>query len=256
MVCTNDSAIYETVRMLRSHGMVRECTSPGAERVVRVAARRFESRFHLRLSRVQRAEHRTQRRHRPLAAWAARREQQAAHAESRSCFWTISIRPSTRPISRLEGSSNYAFTLVLREPNDVLVPERDAARSSSTASNSAAGSPAAATRCGSRILRKVVGANAWKEFPQVDHVHFYGFYLGNYPGLETEQDSAVVRAAQFAAGIAGDGNRRLTIESRKETDHGSVETGCGAHQSPQPHPGLSGAGKRAGGHRETRCGPA
>ena len=28
MVCTNDSAIYETVRMLRSHGMVREATSP------------------------------------------------------------------------------------------------------------------------------------------------------------------------------------------------------------------------------------
>ena len=27
MICTNDSALYETVRMLRSHGMVRECTS-------------------------------------------------------------------------------------------------------------------------------------------------------------------------------------------------------------------------------------
>ena len=27
MVCTNDSGIYETVRMLRSHGMVRESTS-------------------------------------------------------------------------------------------------------------------------------------------------------------------------------------------------------------------------------------
>ena len=21
-------------------------------------------------------------------------------------------------------------------------------------------------------------------FPRVDHVHFYGFYIGNYPGLE------------------------------------------------------------------------
>ena len=36
-------------------------------------------------------------------------------------------------------------------------------------------------------LRKVVGANAWKEYPKVDHVHFYGFYLGNYPGLETDK---------------------------------------------------------------------
>jgi CDP-6-deoxy-D-xylo-4-hexulose-3-dehydrase len=38
-------------------------------------------------------------------------------------------------------------------------------------------------------LRKIVGPEAWKEFPNVDHVHFYGFYLGNYPGLETEKIS-------------------------------------------------------------------
>ena len=25
-----------------------------------------------------------------------------------------------------------------------------------------------------------------KEFPNVDHVHFYGFYIGNYPSLEKE----------------------------------------------------------------------
>ena len=26
-----------------------------------------------------------------------------------------------------------------------------------------------------------------KEFPRVDHVHFHGFYLGNYPDLEPQK---------------------------------------------------------------------
>src|SRR4029077_17164484 len=31
MVCTNDEEVYQTVRMLRSHGMVREATSSGVK---------------------------------------------------------------------------------------------------------------------------------------------------------------------------------------------------------------------------------
>ena len=33
-------------------------------------------------------------------------------------------------------------------------------------------------------LRPIVGGDAWKDYPAVDHVHFYGFYIGNYPDLE------------------------------------------------------------------------
>ena len=27
----------------------------------------------------------------------------------------------------------------------------------------------------------------FKNYPAVDHVHFYGFYIGNYPDLESEK---------------------------------------------------------------------
>ncbi len=36
-------------------------------------------------------------------------------------------------------------------------------------------------------LRQVVGADAWKDFPHADHVHFYGMYIGNYPTLEHDK---------------------------------------------------------------------
>ena len=35
-------------------------------------------------------------------------------------------------------------------------------------------------------LRKIFG-EAYKQFPQVDHIHFYGFYIGNFPSLEEEK---------------------------------------------------------------------
>ncbi len=36
-------------------------------------------------------------------------------------------------------------------------------------------------------LRERLGNNVWRNFPKVDHVHFYGMYIGNYPDLEHER---------------------------------------------------------------------
>lgn len=33
-------------------------------------------------------------------------------------------------------------------------------------------------------LRQHPASRELERFPQVDHVHFYGFYIGNYPELE------------------------------------------------------------------------
>ncbi|HWA99783.1 MAG TPA: hypothetical protein VG713_14870, partial [Pirellulales bacterium] len=36
-------------------------------------------------------------------------------------------------------------------------------------------------------LRERLAGITPADFPNVDHVHFYGFYLGNYPSLEPER---------------------------------------------------------------------
>ena len=33
-------------------------------------------------------------------------------------------------------------------------------------------------------VRKLLGDRAYENYPRVDHVHFYGYYIGNYPELE------------------------------------------------------------------------
>ena len=35
--------------------------------------------------------------------------------------------------------------------------------------------------------KKLVGDREFENYPAVNHVHFYGFYIGNYPGLEREK---------------------------------------------------------------------
>jgi CDP-6-deoxy-D-xylo-4-hexulose-3-dehydrase len=32
-------------------------------------------------------------------------------------------------------------------------------------------------------IQTIVGKNEYKKYPKVEHIHFYGFYIGNYPSL-------------------------------------------------------------------------
>ena len=36
-------------------------------------------------------------------------------------------------------------------------------------------------------LKGIVPQGEWEEYPEVEHVHFYGYYIGNYPNLSEER---------------------------------------------------------------------
>ena len=94
----------------------------------------------------------------------------------------------------MEGSCNYAFTLVLREP-DVVLRDRIMTTLRSQRSSSGAARRAAAISCGSHISATlVIGCVA--AVSALDHVHFFGFYIGNYPTLEQDKILQPVPAAQ------------------------------------------------------------
>jgi CDP-6-deoxy-D-xylo-4-hexulose-3-dehydrase len=40
-------------------------------------------------------------------------------------------------------------------------------------------------------LKGVVEDKLWLDFPGVEHVHFYGFYLGNFPDLRTDEIDSI-----------------------------------------------------------------
>jgi CDP-4-dehydro-6-deoxyglucose reductase, E1 len=187
MVCTNDSALYETVRMLRSHGMVRESTSPQLKESY--AAKHSDLNpdfifaypaYNMRSTELNAVVGRSQ---------LTRLDENNKLRTRNLQLFLENLDPSQYQTDfQLEGSSNYAFTLVLREPNLVLCQNVMSALKQNGV-EFRRGLSGGGNQVRQPYLRKVVGAEAWKEFPNVDHVHFYGFYLGNYPGLETEKIS-------------------------------------------------------------------
>jgi CDP-4-dehydro-6-deoxyglucose reductase, E1 len=86
----------------------------------------------------------------------------------------------------VEGSSNYAFTLVLREPDTAL---RDRVEAALRAANVEfrRGLSGGGNQLRQPYLRRILGDEECEKYPNVNHVHFFGWYIGNYPDLPRQK---------------------------------------------------------------------
>jgi CDP-6-deoxy-D-xylo-4-hexulose-3-dehydrase len=87
---------------------------------------------------------------------------------------------------KLEGSSNYAFNLILKEANNNLV-ERLMKKLRESGVEFRRGSAGGGNQIRQPYLKGIVPNNHHLEFPQTEHIHFYGFYIGNFPDLRNEE---------------------------------------------------------------------
>jgi len=98
---------------------------------------------------------------------------------------------------KLEGSSNYAFNLILKEPDHELV-ERLMQKLRAEGVEFRRGSAGGGNQVRQPYLKGIVAADAYKDFPVTDHIHFFGFYIGNFPDLqdhEIDQICSIINAA-------------------------------------------------------------
>jgi CDP-4-dehydro-6-deoxyglucose reductase, E1 len=185
MVCTNESRIYETVRMLRSHGMVRESTSPELKQSYQAQYPDLNPDFIFAFPayNVRSTE---------LNAVIGRSQLKRLDANNQARTRNLGLFLRGLDPSRyqtefaFEGSCNYAFTLALKEANPVLCHNvMTALRRNGVEFRR--GMSGGGNQLRQPYLRGVVAPDAWKAYPNVEHVHFHGFYIGNYPGLEPEK---------------------------------------------------------------------
>lgn len=181
MVCTNDEALYQQARMLRSHGMVRESTNDALKADYRERHpdlnpdfifahcafnfRNTEIGGIMGRSQLKRLDANVERRTHNLKRFLARID----GTRYRTDF-------------RLEGSSNYAFNLILREA-DVGLTERLMQRLREAGVEFRRGSAGGGNQVRQPYLRGIVPEGHHREFPHTDHIHFHGFYIGNFPDL-------------------------------------------------------------------------
>lgn len=185
MISTDDRELHEMARMFRSHGMVRESKSEELKRAYRdkhpdlspdfifafpaYNTRSTEINAIIGRSQLKRLDQANQQRVENLRLFLQHLDPEKYQTE----FAT-------------EGSCNYAFTLILRHPDPVLCANvMQALRRHRVEFRR--GTSGGGNQLRQPYLRRVLGEPDYRQFPNVDHVHFYGFYIGNYPSLEKEK---------------------------------------------------------------------
>lgn len=181
MICTDDEKLYELLRMLRSHGLVREMRSTAYKEAAAKAAPDLDPQFifahlghNMRSTEVNAVIGRSQ----------LKRLDENNHKRRANLVRFLGALDADK--YRIEyltqGSCNYAMPLVLQEPDQVafskvveIMKELGVEYRKGTAG-------------GGNQLRQPYARERWgdfyQKFPQAEHIHHFGLYVGNYPDLE------------------------------------------------------------------------
>ena len=182
MVCTNNPEIYEMIRMFRSHGMVRESTST---RIKEEYARKNpclspDFIFAFPAYNVRNTE---------IGAVLGRSQLKRLDVNNEKRRRNFRIFLGNLDSSKymtdfdLEGSCNYAFNLIMKK-GDPEFRDRLEETMRKACIEFRRGSSGGGNQLRQPYLKGHVKMGEYKNYPEIEHVHFYGYYIGNYPDLE------------------------------------------------------------------------
>ena len=185
MISTNDADFYEALRMFRSHGMVREASSETLKESYRQQYPDLNPDFifafpayNMRGTEINAVLGRAQLR---------RLDQNNERRRANLRLFLDHLDPQKyRTDFELEGSCNYAFTLILRQPDPTLSAKVEQ-RLREARVEFRRGTSGGGNQLRQPYARKLLGDREFEKFPKVDHVHFFGYYIGNYPELERDK---------------------------------------------------------------------
>lgn len=184
MVSTNDFKLYEMLRMMRSHGMVRESSQDDTKKeyaknypdlnpdfIFAYPAhnmRSTEINAVLGLSQINRLDKQIY--------------------ERRSNFQKFLESIDSKYFKtdfEVNGNSNYAFTLILNEPSFEL-REKVESCLSEKGIEFRRGLAGGGNQLRQPYLRRRFETLAPESLPNTDYVHHFGWYIGNYPGINPQ----------------------------------------------------------------------
>jgi CDP-6-deoxy-D-xylo-4-hexulose-3-dehydrase len=185
MICTNDDEAHQQLRMFRSHGMVRESNDPAVrESWIKTNpelnpdfifaypaynVRNTEIGGILGIHQLKRLDNVVEKRTQNLKRFLSNID---------SNFYRTDFR--------IEGSSNYAFNVVLKNADNTLV-ERLMQKLKSEGVEFRRGSAGGGNQVRQPYLKGIVPEGHHKNFPETEHIHFFGLYIGNFPDLSDQE---------------------------------------------------------------------
>tara|TARA_B100000989_G_C19497838_1_gene452887 strand:- start:250 stop:1440 length:1191 start_codon:yes stop_codon:yes gene_type:complete len=185
MICTNDKNVYQKARLFRSHGMVRESNDEkfrknfikknpklNPEFIFAYPAynmRNTEIAGIMGISQLKRLNYNIKKRN-----------------ENFNYFLSKINSKIYRTDFKMIGSSNYAFNLILKKTSSRLVSKLMKIMDKNGIEYRR-GSAGGGNQLRQPYLQKFVPKSFYKKFPEVEHIHFHGFYIGNFPDIKKKE---------------------------------------------------------------------
>lgn len=191
MICTNNKKIYETAKILRSHGMLRESGNSQFEKKIINNNKQLSPKFIF-----------------LYPAYNLRNNEMSAviglnqlkkldkNIRLRNKNFTYFLKNLDRQKYfvdfDLKGISNYAFPIILKYKN---LKHRDNFEKYLTKFKIEfrRGNAGGGNQIRQPYLKKYFKKYSLNNFQNVDHVHFYGYYIGNYPTLNVKKIDRIIK---------------------------------------------------------------
>ena len=196
MVCSNDEDIHEKLRMLRSHGMVREADQKQTTHKYHSEHPELNPQFifafagyNMRNNEIGAILGLEQ-----LKRLDANNEIRTKNQEQ----FLNGIDPDFyRTDFQTAGSSNYAFNLVLKKPDQQLMKKLKSVLEKEQVEYRQ-GSAGGGNMTRQPFLRNILGPDAWRSFPETEHIHNFGMYIGNFPQLKQQEVAEIIEIVNSA----------------------------------------------------------
>ena len=182
MICTNDKKIYEMSRILRSHGMLRESGNKSYEKKVIKKNKTLSPQFtflypalNFRNTEIGAA----------IGLNQLKNLTKNNSIRSNNFKYFINLLDGNKywKAFDLKGNSNYAFPIILKTKNISKrnLFERTLEKNGIEFRRGTAGG---GNQLRQPYLKEFSKNINFKKFKNVDHIHFFGYYIGNYPTLK------------------------------------------------------------------------
>ena len=191
MICTNDKKIFEISKMLRSHGMVREAKNNIFEKKMISKYKDLSKKFIFLYPTLNF-------RNNEIGATIGLNQLKSLNKNNKKrtlnfVFFLKHLDPNKYFINfDLIGSSNYAFPLIL---NTKSLKARDKFEKNLTINNIEfrRGNAGGGNQLRQPYIKEFIKIRNFSKFKNVEHIHFFGYYIGNYPDLKKEKITKITR---------------------------------------------------------------
>jgi len=185
MICTNDKKIFQLARVLRSHGMAREIGDKRTEKNIINRYSRLSPKFIFLYPAYNF-------RNNEIGATIGLSQLKSLDKNNKirrrnfKTFINCLDDNKYRTDFDLKGSCNYAFPLILKKAN---FKNRDMLEKilSNNKIEFRRGNAGGGNQLRQPYLKKFLKGINLKKFKEVDHIHFFGYYIGNYPSLDEKK---------------------------------------------------------------------